>query len=290
MFQQLLEQLNAPYPEPEHPKKLAINIIGAGLFIAFFLFLFRPFGLSNYRGNTFLLCMGFGVVTILIGWCYEWVSFGLFNIRKDLPSWTLKKWILSSLTLITFIACGNFIYMNLITGWNMMELHDFIGMLYSTILVGIIPTTFAGLSVQIRAAKRNQQKADIIQAQLSKLHTPIESLTLQAQNQKQQLTIQPQDLYFVESMQNYVAIHFREEAKMKKKLLRNTIANLDQQLHTTAIMRCHRSFLVNTDLIEQVEGNAQGLRLQLKGLATPQIPVSRKYIPLLRQQLAEKTS
>jgi DNA-binding LytR/AlgR family response regulator len=84
-------------------------------------------------------------------------------------------------------------------------------------------------------------------------------------------------------MQNYVSVCFQKDGISQKELLRNTIKNLETQIQSSVLIRCHRSFMVNSDLIEKVEGNAQGLRLNLKNLEDFEVPVSRKYIPILKE-------
>lgn len=286
MFQQFLKSLNEPFPEPPGLYQNSINIAGVGVFITLFLYLIRPFGLDFYQGSTFLFCLGFGVVTILVGILFEFFSHYVLKIRKDLPSWTLKHWILNILILLLLIAVGNYCYINILSNWTHSNWTNFATMVYSTFLIGIFPTIFAGLNIQLRAAKANQVNAERIQSQLKTTILATQPLQLFAQNQKQSLELNLEQLYFIESMQNYVAIHYQEGDRFKKMMLRNTIANLQEQVEKTTIIRCHRSYLVNTKLITQVQGNAQGLKLQLKGMESTQVPVSRKYIPTLREHLS----
>ena len=86
-------------------------------------------------------------------------------------------------------------------------------------------------------------------------------------------------------MQNYVTVWFLKDGKLTKEMLRATIASVEEKFAGTDVIRCHRSFLVNVDCIEKVSGNAQGLRLQLKGLSEMEVPVSRSFIPKIRELL-----
>ena len=88
----------------------------------------------------------------------------------------------------------------------------------------------------------------------------------------------------MESADNYVSIHYRENDKVQKKLLRSTLTRLEDQITIPSIFRCHRSYMVNLNQIKQVEGNSRGLQLDL--LDIPQkIPVSRKYVKDIQAQL-----
>ncbi|MEM9824837.1 MAG: LytTR family DNA-binding domain-containing protein [Bacteroidota bacterium] len=284
MIRRFLTLLNEPFPDNSDLKSLTYNILGVGLFVTFFLYLIRPFDIDRYPKDPFWICLGFGAVTVVIGWIYEWSMIKGLKIRRDLPTWTLKKWIFSTLLLIVMIALGNFLYMNLLFNFYAMGWSNFLTMFYNTILVGIFPIIFAGLVIQMRALKANQNRAETIQAQLETAPPSRQMIQLSAQNQKQVMDLQLDEFYFAESMQNYVAIHHWQGAKMQKQLLRNTIANLEQQLSQTSIIRCHRSYLINCSLVVQVNGNAQGLKVRLKN-HSDEIPVSRKYIAAFREKL-----
>lgn len=89
------------------------------------------------------------------------------------------------------------------------------------------------------------------------------------------------NIWFIESLQNYVNIYFWNGETMEKKTERATLKSCENLIKNTNLLRCHRSFIVNTTIVENVSGNAQGLKLKLRNLETT-IPVSRSYIPLFK--------
>ena len=145
--------------------------------------------------------------------------------------------------------------------------------------IGIFPIVLSGLLLQMKADKRNQIQAKDMQKALPVVPIISEKITLTSQSIQSPLHLYVNQLLYLESMQNYISIYYIKEEQLEKELFRNTISTMEKQLQNTSIIRCHRSFLVNTNLIEKVSGNAQGLRLTLEGLQGSQIPVSRKYIP-----------
>jgi DNA-binding LytR/AlgR family response regulator len=48
------------------------------------------------------------------------------------------------------------------------------------------------------------------------------------------------------------------------------------------IMRCHRSYLVNVNHIDRVEGNSQGYRIYFETIDFA-VPVSKNYVNKLRE-------
>lgn len=53
---------------------------GGGIFL--FLYLLQPFGISQYRGSIFLMCLGFGVLTACVLWLGSVLFFKTLSYRK----------------------------------------------------------------------------------------------------------------------------------------------------------------------------------------------------------------
>ena len=80
---------------------------------------------------------------------------------------------------------------------------------------------------------------------------------------------------FAKSDGNYLEIYVNNQ---NKKLIRATLKHLEALLSTHPnIIKTHRSYLVNTNYIENIKGNAQGYQLQITDYI---VPVSRTMIPI----------
>ena len=285
MLSRLIKIFNEPFPETVSSKDDLKEIIYIGIFIVFFLFVFQPFGIRSYHSKRFIICLAFGVITVLSAISFHWMGDRVLKLERDVPSWTLWKWIIYMMVFILYVALWNWIFINFIEGGVLINWYGFKWMTISTVTVGIIPIIFSGILVQVRAQNKNKSEASDIQSHLREESPSVNRLRLLSQSQNQELEVDEDKLLFIEAMQNYVAVHLMKEGQVEKELIRNTLSAIEQQLAESPLIRCHRSFLVNTQLIEKVEGNAQGLRLHLKGLEGIEIPVSRKYIPKLREIL-----
>ncbi len=280
-MKKFLKRLNEPFPENNSFAADFRFIVGVGIFVTLFLYFFRPFEMNRYPGNPFYLCATFGMITIIVASAYELFGTYILKLKKDVPSWTLGKWILFTLGLISTIGISNYLFL-IYKCWVATDLATFMQIFIGTIFIGVFPVVLSGLMIQIKADKRNRIQATGMQEALPISPTTVQKITLTTPTNQSTLTLPTNQLYYLEAMQNYVAIHYLKEGQMEKVLFRNTLSAMEKQLQATSIIRCHRSFLANTDLIEKVAGNAQGLRLTLKGLPDFEIPVSRKYIPILK--------
>lgn len=117
-------------------------------------------------------------------------------------------------------------------------------------------------------------------------------IMLIGENQNDQLEIAPYRLIAMQALDNYVNVFWEQNNKLQTTLLRNTLSNITEQLSGIPFMyRCHRGWLVNTQKVQKVEGNAQGLKLTVDFLHQP-VPVSRAniagYRSIAEQYLAMK--
>ena len=106
-------------------------------------------------------------------------------------------------------------------------------------------------------------------------------VTTEIQPGQKLFDIDVSDIRFIKSMQNYVSIGYVNQ-NFEKDIFRQTLSALEDELANTSLIRCHRSYIVNLPHIEEVKGNAQGLRLQIRD-TDEVIPVSRSYVSSVRE-------
>jgi len=104
------------------------------------------------------------------------------------------------------------------------------------------------------------------------LNSPI---ILRGDNKKEVLVVEPVNLLYLHSADNYIRIFFRKNSEIHSILFRGTLKKLEETLSAyDFIMRCHKTYLVNLYHVHQIKGNASGLKLYITGIPEP-IPVSR---------------
>lgn len=278
-----LKKLNEPFPDSDSPRQNLIHILSIGVFVTLFIYIFNSGGIHNSQGNVFLNCVPFGIITILCALFFDFFIEKILKIDRTRSSWTFKKWILSMFGLLFLISLGNYSYFIYLTSLEESSLYEFMMIMVNTITIGLFPIIVSGLMIQINANKKNQIQAADLQPHLPTEKIQEKIICLSSNNKSEDLTLAVQDIFYLEAMQNYVSVCYQKDGQIKKDLLRNTIKNIELEVKESPLIRCHRSFVVNTELIEKVEGNAQGLRLSLKSLEEVIIPVSRKYIPILKE-------
>jgi len=288
----IVDLFRRPFPVMEDWQMRWVVIAFHGIFITIFLLIFQPFQDVFFAGSPFINA-GFGIVVSLV------LAFNHFLISKvlpiDLKKWTIGKSIAWTMYDVLAVILGVFIYKNFWTDFDTFTWKELWKVTYSTLLLAIIPVMISTILLENWLLRRNlkrasqlqqsvqQQQPTLAQQEIKTEQVP-ELLTLYSDNKSEWIKLRPKDLILLESADNYVSVHYRENDKIQKKLLRSTLTKLEDQITIPSIFRCHRSYMVNLNQIKQVEGNSRGLQLDL--LDIPQtIPVSRKYVKAIQQRI-----
>lgn len=92
-----------------------------------------------------------------------------------------------------------------------------------------------------------------------------------------QLSVAKENLLYIESADNYICIWYIKNDMLKKQLMRITMKEISDQLADTNIIRCHRSYMVNLDLVKVMRREKENLFLELGVPNIKEIPISKTY-------------
>ncbi len=276
VIRNLTTLLNKPFPEDESRFGKPKTALIVSIFIAFFLIIFEPFGISTLGSDRYWVCAGFGAITFFSSLVYEYAFGYAMKLKGQGQNWTYGKSIIYNLGLMLFISFANFLFARLaIFGYIIWSLLP--DMIYGTFMIGIIPVIAIGAFSLLKAERRHLQLAAEINAHKSDITPETDS-----SHQDALFDIPVRQIRYVEALQNYVKIGFLDASGQHvTKTERATIKQILEEVKGSSIVKCHRSFLVNRDAIISTEGNAQGLLLSLSDCPSA-IPVSRSFIPSFR--------
>lgn len=259
---------NKLYPFTEYVDTYRRNLFFS-LFVTVFLLLFRPFGLNVYSYERSYIIIGYGILI--------WLTLSLndFLAYRFLPKiFSEKKWTVTVQILWMFInlfitGINCFIYAVIIDAFP-QDIFSFLKIELYVMLSSIIPIVMLTLIKQNYLLRQNTLHADVLNYELHNQHKP-NSIQLQADklifagdNKNERLELNPQQIYYITSQDNYFEVVWQEGGKMNKKLLRGTLAKAEETVEPFSFLfRCHRAFIVNLDKVINIEGNAQGYRLHL---------------------------
>ena len=267
--------LNKPFPEEESLWAYFRNLSLISLFIAFFLYIFQPFGLASLESGKLLICLGFGLMTFLASVLFEFTISRLLKLKGPGLHFTFGKWMLYMIGVMLIISLANFLYARLLF-FGDIRWAFFPQMVYGTFMVGFFPIVMVGTLALLWQEQKYQTIADEVSKKQAKAST--------SRQTKLPLIfdIPIDQIRYVEALQNYVRIRYLgPDGHAEEQTERATLKRILEETKHTPIVQCHRSYLVNREAIISVSGNAQGLLLRLSD-CDKEVPVSRSFISIFR--------
>ncbi|GAB5518419.1 MAG: hypothetical protein RhofKO_06700 [Rhodothermales bacterium] len=240
--------------------------VGIGVFVALFLLVFRPFGLPVYGWSDAAFWLILGLIPLNAALV---IGMEMLLARgQQRWGWMGHKTVDFSLTLMG-VVLGNVLYQVLLQGaLDVASIARFGG---HVLLVASLPAGFLLLWLHARSSPAGRVEA-----------SKPESFTLADEAGRETLTLHTDDLLYIQSDRNYVLIHTRTAAQPH--VLRTSLKAVETQLSDRGVVRCHRSYLVNTAHIEQHQRRARGGQLTLRATAIT-LPVSASFAKVISQHL-----
>ncbi|SDS16750.1 LytTr DNA-binding domain-containing protein [Maribacter dokdonensis] len=112
------------------------------------------------------------------------------------------------------------------------------------------------------------------------------TVTIVGNNKSETLTICEADFIYAKAQQNYVDVFYKTDNGMQQETFRNTLSNIMKQLPKA--WQVHRSYLVNIDYLESVEGNARKRYIRIS-TTEETIPISQIYYKALSKRLSNSS-
>ena len=239
------------------------------VFSVIFLNVFQPFNIARWYSDSgfiqFLRLSSYGFVIAIVFLFTQFPLRKIFKVHEfKIKSYLL--WLLIEIALINLVYI--FLYGNPIGNF----VNDLGFSLKYTLLSIWLPYSFAILIVYYK----NQRDEIVLLKSNAGKPTEKRSIIFKDENDKIKFSVLSKDLLLLESTDNYVSVFYFIDNKVHRKLLRNSLKNMEEMLKENAIVRCHRSFMVNPANVEFMQKEGKKLKLKLNHF-DKQIPVSEKY-------------
>ncbi|MBA4304170.1 MAG: LytTR family transcriptional regulator [Sphingobacteriaceae bacterium] len=277
-FARMFRILQQPYPLNESRANRQRRNVLFGLFVSLFLWLFQPFGIAGLP-HFELHALGYGLVTSASMFAVTAMLMALFPQLFREKHWTTGKEIAVTMLHIAFIGGANALYTTwaLGGGWSLGRLLFFE---LVTIGVGIFPVAGSYMVNQWILEKRYREgalalNADLKEVQPNNANPASSELLIKGDNQDEVVQLHWNELLLVQAAENYMELVYESAGKVHTQLLRKSMKQLEVDLAPyPALLRCHKSYVVNLQRVVRTSGNAQGYRLHLDA-GGHEVPVSR---------------
>ncbi len=262
-----------------------------GIFVFLFLYVFRPFNLSILHVNDALeYSIALGCISFLVVLIFLFIVPKILKIYFTDESWNIGKNLF--FTLNCFIAISFFCWLySLVSKNENIPTASLFHFIYYALAVGTFPLVLFYIIDEKISRKKRQKIVAKIKEEKSFFSNPTTkntALILSSKNENEKLSVLINDLIYITSEGNYICVFTKKNNVLKESILRNTLTNISKDLALyNSLVRCHKSYIINTKHINDIQGNARGYIL--KSTIIPfDIPVSRSFPKSLLKNLIGK--
>lgn len=273
-----MKLLQQSYPASKSKKEIVVSAMFIAINVFFFLVVFQPFGTYTFSHPfKYVLLLPYAFITFL-----AFTLAGILMTGK-IKNWNVAKEILKTITVLVVCSVMNYWYNARMINNTPFSIAQLGYMIIFTFAVGVPLTLFYMLIRYVYLLRNTNIAVRQIETEAVPATEETESrrLFITAEVGNEALELAATDFLFAEAEGNYCHVYYLNHGTVQKKLLRLSLGNFEQQIADENMLRCHRSFVVNLRKLSGIKGNAQGYKLTLDKAAVI-VPVSRKYVPLLR--------
>lgn len=272
-----------PYFNDLHLNVRSITGICLGIFL--FLLFFQPFNLKNPDFNGKLLTLAaFGGISFILMGIFRFLIPGAFPRAFGPNKWNNNKEIFYDFLFVALTSVAYSFFARFV-GKIPITFHA------ETIIV-IINITSIVILVNVNKYNHLKQQVKLLSENtIAEQGEPVEEnvkIEFESENKSEYFQLFLNQIMLIKSANNYIEVIYNKDDKVSKKLIRNTLKNTEILFAKhTAMVRCHRSCMVNKNYIQKATKGNDGLVLNLVDYPS-EIHVSRQYVLKVKEAL--KTS
>lgn len=266
--------LNKPYPFNDDLKYNSKLIFFISIGVLGFLYLFQPLDVNLMSDKEKLIVvLGLAAITFLS------LSLNLLILPSLLPGifiktiWNIKKEIFWNLWILSTISVGYYLYYKVL-GIFIIDFKMVLGL----IVIAIIPITGVIVVNRNRMLRTHLKLAEGINKKLKENKSIEERLVhFKSDYVKDNLSIKVSLLLLIRAANNYIEVFWKEGDNIKSQMIRASLKSAEDLLNEhNFIFKCHRSYIVNVNYIDKIEGNVQGYKIFFEGIEFS-VPVSKNF-------------
>ncbi len=266
--------------------QLIMTVTFAAFFSLVFLLVCIPVSHSAWfelgRGEAF----AFTVIFYLIAFAIIVLSKVLMYVQRNAENFPVYRYYLWNISEILIIALLYFfftiegdrfgiIHLDNIAPWRLC----LASVIYASISLGV-PYALVAQYFMIEEKDNTIRLMNYDNVVSDVPLTPSEErrITLFDNSGVLKFSINPENLFFIESDDNYIQVWYTDvSGDLKKYMLRCRLKTVEDSFADSDLVRCHRKYIINMRKVRVLSSEKDGYAIELDSDATPRIPVSKTY-------------
>lgn len=164
--------------------------------------------------------------------------------------------------------------------------------LYGTIALGI-PYLIAGMYFAIidkNNTIRLMNYENVVTDEAPKENASKHKITLFDNSGTLKLSLSPENLYYIESDDNYIKVWYTDsKAELKQYMLRCRLKTVEESFKDSGLVRCNRKYIVNIKKVSMLRKESDGYFLDLANEAIQPLPVTKTYTDAVLSYFTEQS-
>ena len=275
-------------------KYLAVSVLFVIAFSVFFMVIYTPFSVSSWFSIKDMGSFGISVVFSVAAIAILAVSKTAIYLLRNRIRFTAARYIAWLMCENIVISLGyTILTFQLLPGITSSSIPAIaVRVLFFVTMITAIPYSLVTLYVAYRTKGEELEAAlderDRLRGELRAGRAASETATAAApqlpqminlydNNGTMRLTITVDSLYYLESQDNYVKVHYKHNDKFSVYMLRSRTSSIEESLAGTGMIRCHRSYIINVRKIAFIGEEHKSYYVTLNDEQIKRIPVSKRY-------------
>ncbi len=224
---------------------LTLLVVFTSVFALLFINIYKPFESPQWYPITQFEYFLYSSLIILTGVLVVVISriiLFYYTKKRTLTYWEYIIWVIGE---IFFMSLFYTLY-----SYTLDETRDFTEVYRSSVintsLILLLPYT---ITILFLSWKENSKRLKQLERELEQgeANVPVgaDILTFRDEKGELLLSIKKDSLLYLEAADNYVSVWYLSKSGVSKYLVRNTLREMEERFANTAVVRCHRSFMVN---------------------------------------------
>ena len=121
-------------------------------------------------------------------------------------------------------------------------------------------------------------------------HESVKKITLFDNSGALKLSLNPENLYYIESDDNYIKVWYTDsKGELKQYILRCRLKTVEESFKGSPLVRCHRKYIVNLNKVATLRKESDGYVLDLDNEAIQPISVTKTYTDSILSRFTEQS-
>ena len=276
------------------PGNIVISLIISILYALVFLVIYSPYSETAWFGlaksESFLLTTTFVVASVLI---LVMSRLMMFFLTKNMVKMTYLKyslWLLGEIILIgVFHAILSMVYVK-ITEYSVPYIVTKSIMI--TLLALGFPYVVSAMWITIKDMRNTLLVTDTsdIATDGEAIAQNIDIINIADNKGVLKLSVKLDNLYYIKAEDNYTIVNYTKNGMLNRYMIRCKIQTIEDNFSNTPLMRCHRTYIVNTQKIKVLRHESDGFYMDFDFDGIDPIPVSKTYNEAVVKRFSGETS